>query len=381
MDLMGSHRMINHSDSESIGSRIESSSGFGDESSSALSYEVLPWHGQSVVAGQPAEGPHVLLADSASNGDSSVQESGFEESSVQSSALDNQGSPPLCERDGCVMQISDLFPDILRLRPHYLCSRCFGSSQQGHLGGSSRRWMCPRCRNDTCLQCYPKEPTAEQPAPAAARPGSGTGARSESGGEDGEDEDQEVAEEVLMKASKGSAQHFAGICRPCLYMNTQVGCRNGVDCKFCHVPHKRKRRARPSKATRMQCKQLVAMLDSAYGDDDSQVVQAAETLAADSAYMRSILAAKGRQHPGQAEEAQAQAARGSAAQSWESQPPELTEPQGSSGQWPVAQWRGGPDQEDASPVGAPSTRQRATVAKQKTDRGAASASSGEPRRH
>ncbi|CAK0867611.1 unnamed protein product [Prorocentrum cordatum] len=162
--------------------------------------------------------------------------------------------------------------------------------------------MCPRCRNDTCLQCYPKEPTAEQPAPAAARPGSGTGARSESGGEDGEDEDQEVAEEVLMKASKGSAQHFAGICRPCLYMNTQVGCRNGVDCNFCHVPHKRKRRARPSKATRMQCKQLVAMLDSAYGDDDSQVVQAAETLAADSAYMRSILAAKGRQHPGQAED-------------------------------------------------------------------------------
>ncbi|CAK0867610.1 unnamed protein product [Prorocentrum cordatum] len=112
MDLMGSHRMINHSDSESIGSRIESSSGFGDESSSALSHEVLPWHGQSVVAGQPAEGPHVFLADSASNGDSSVQESGFEESSVQSSALDNQGSPPLCERDGCVMQISDLFPDI-----------------------------------------------------------------------------------------------------------------------------------------------------------------------------------------------------------------------------------------------------------------------------
>mmetsp|Transcript_61736 Transcript_61736/g.172432 ORF Transcript_61736/g.172432 Transcript_61736/m.172432 type:complete len:360 (-) Transcript_61736:23-1102(-) len=357
MDLMGSHRMINHSDSESIGSRIESSSGFGDESSSALSHEVLPWHGQSVVAGQPAEGPHVFLADSASNADSSVQESGFEESSVQSSALDNQGSPPLCERDGCVMQISDLCPDILRLRPHYLCSRCFGSSQQGHLGGSSRRWMCPRCRNDTCLQCYPKEPTAEQPALTATRPG----ARLESGGKDGEEEKEEpeVAEEAALKLSKGSAQHLPGSCKPCLYVVTPAGCSLGVNCEFCHEPAcRRKRRARPSKTTRMQCKQLVAMLDSAYGDDDSQVVQAAETLAADSAYMRSILAAKGRQHPVQAQKAPTgsdQGAQGGATQSREPQPPALREPQGPPAQ-SSAQRRDSPDPHDASPVGAPSAR-------------------------
>jgi len=373
MDLMGSHRMINHSDSESIGSRIESSSGFGDESSSALSYEVLPWHGQSVVAGQPAEGPHVLLADSASNGDSSVQESGFEESSVQSSALDNQGSPPLCERDGCVMQISDLFPDILRLRPHYLCSRCFGSSQRGHLGGASRRWTCTRCRNDVCMQCFPQEPTAEQLAPIAA----GSGARLESGGEGGgeEEEGQDVAEEASPKFSQGNAQHLAGACKPCLYVGTRTGCSLGVDCKFCHEPAcKRKRRARPSKTTRMQCKQLVARLHAGHGEDDSLVAQAAETMAADSAYMRIILAAMRRRNPGQAEEA----AQGGASHSWEPQPTEPTEPQGSPGERP-AQRRGGPGLPGARPVVAPSTKQRETVAKQKVDKGAASANSGGPR--
>lgn len=244
--------------------------------------------------------------------------------------------------------------------------------------------MCPRCRNDTCLQCYPEEPPAEQPAPAAARLGAAS-ARSESV-EDGEEEEQEDAlgEEDLVQPSKGSAQHYAGTCRPCLYMNTQVGCRNGADCNFCHVPHKRKRRARPSKATRMQCKQLVAMLDSVYGEDDAQVTQAAENLAADSAYMRSILAAKGRQSSSQGhEEAPAgwdRAARGCASQSRASQHLELTEPQGSPGQWP-AQWHGDPDQDDANPVGALSAKQRAAAARQKTDKGAASASSGEPRRY
>jgi len=271
------------------------------------------------------------------------------------------------------MQISDLFPDILRLRPHYLCSRCFGSSQQGHLGGASRRWTCTRCQNDVCLKCYPEEPTAEQPALTATRPG----ARLESGGKDGEEEKEEpeVAEEAALKLSKGSAQHLPGSCKPCLYVVTPAGCSLGVNCEFCHEPAcRRKRRARPSKTTRMQCKQLVARLHAGHGEDDSLVAQAAETMAADSAYMRIILAAMRRRNPGQAEEA----AQGGASHSWEPQPTEPTEPQGSPGERP-AQRRGGPGLPGARPVVAPSTKQRETVAKQKVDKGAASANSGGPR--
>jgi len=255
------------------------------------------------------------------------------------------------------MQISDLFPDILRLRPHYLCSRCFGSSQQGHLGGASRRWTCTRCQNDVCLKCYPEEPTAEQPALTATRPG----ARLESGGKDGEEEKEEpeVAEEAALKLSKGSAQHLPGSCKPCLYVVTPAGCSLGVNCEFCHEPAcRRKRRARPSKTTRMQCKQLVARLDDGQGEDASQVARAAQTMAADSAYMRSILAAKGRQHPVQAQKAPTgsdQGAQGGATQSREPQPPALREPQGPPAQ-SSAQRRDSPDPHDASPVGAPSAR-------------------------
>jgi len=31
--------------------------------------------------------------------------------------------------------------------------------------------------------------------------------------------------------------HEAGQCRPCLYLNSRVGCLNYKDCRFCHLPH------------------------------------------------------------------------------------------------------------------------------------------------
>jgi len=39
--------------------------------------------------------------------------------------------------------------------------------------------------------------------------------------------------------SLGSANHFEGGCKPCLFVVQHRECRNGIDCTFCHFPHKR----------------------------------------------------------------------------------------------------------------------------------------------
>jgi len=39
--------------------------------------------------------------------------------------------------------------------------------------------------------------------------------------------------------SVGSATHYEGTCKPCLFLTTHRECRNGLNCTFCHFPHKR----------------------------------------------------------------------------------------------------------------------------------------------
>ncbi|CAK0905979.1 unnamed protein product, partial [Prorocentrum cordatum] len=95
-------------------------------------------------------------------------------------------------------------------------------------------------------------------------------------------------------------RHAAGVCRPCVYFRTGSGCSNGSGCGFCHLPHAAKRRARPSKAVREQCKARVAMLDSEHGGGlgaggGCKAPRGPAIRGLDQQYMRSILRARDRQ--------------------------------------------------------------------------------------
>jgi len=83
--------------------------------------------------------------------------------------------------------------------------------------------------------------------------------------------------------------HEAGECKPCLYLNSKSGCLNGDACRFCHLPHGKKNRPRPCKAKRTQCKQIVGMLHTVFGEDSQEFHEASMRLSTESAYMRSIL--------------------------------------------------------------------------------------------
>ncbi|CAK0893033.1 unnamed protein product [Prorocentrum cordatum] len=72
-------------------------------------------------------------------------------------------------------------------------------------------------------------------------------------------EESEVDEQQEAEWRKANeAQHAIGACKPCLFHGTEAGCAKGRACRFCHLPHAAKRRARPSRAEGMRCKQLVA---------------------------------------------------------------------------------------------------------------------------
>jgi len=52
-------------------------------------------------------------------------------------------------------------------------------------------------------------------------------------------------------ASVGSLLHGIGKCRPCFYTRAKNGCRFGSACAFCHEPHPKPKKPRPSKHVRI----------------------------------------------------------------------------------------------------------------------------------
>eukprot|EP00931_Biecheleriopsis_adriatica_P069484 TRINITY_DN4331_c0_g2_i5.p1 TRINITY_DN4331_c0_g2~~TRINITY_DN4331_c0_g2_i5.p1 ORF type:complete len:270 (+),score=60.61 TRINITY_DN4331_c0_g2_i5:41-811(+) len=54
--------------------------------------------------------------------------------------------------------------------------------------------------------------------------------------------------------------HAQSKCTPCKFYKSASGCAKGQDCKFCHLPHQKRVRARPNKAIRDQCKRIKDML-------------------------------------------------------------------------------------------------------------------------
>jgi hypothetical protein len=106
------------------------------------------------------------------------------------------------------------------------------------------------------------------------------------------DSELQVAPPAVQAAelpSKGSASHAEGNCKPCSYVHTKLGCLNGQDCGFCHIPHSTKSRTRPCKAKRMQSKRLQGMIDNAAAKDPEQFAEAAKGLANNNEYLRSVL--------------------------------------------------------------------------------------------
>mmetsp|Transcript_39955 Transcript_39955/g.105291 ORF Transcript_39955/g.105291 Transcript_39955/m.105291 type:complete len:241 (-) Transcript_39955:4-726(-) len=50
--------------------------------------------------------------------------------------------------------------------------------------------------------------------------------------------------------SAGSARHATGDCRPCAFMDKEIGCRGGLNCNYCHFEHGGRARVRPCKGKR-----------------------------------------------------------------------------------------------------------------------------------
>ncbi|CAK9104995.1 C3H1-type domain-containing protein, partial [Durusdinium trenchii] len=65
-----------------------------------------------------------------------------------------------------------------------------------------------------------------------------------------ESEDDDVLEDQTVP-SVGSLDHGgAAGCRPCAFFMSSTGCRNGVDCNFCHLDHSPSERQLPKPSSR-----------------------------------------------------------------------------------------------------------------------------------
>merc|ERR1712061_484946 len=60
----------------------------------------------------------------------------------------------------------------------------------------------------------------------------------------------------------GSINHDPKRCKPCLFLNTHAGCKQGIECPFCHIAqHRRGKRACKQKRDRYQ--RIIASMDEA----------------------------------------------------------------------------------------------------------------------
>lgn len=93
------------------------------------------------------------------------------------------------------------------------------------------------------------------------------------------------------QSSRGSEAHVLGHCRPCRFVQSKAGCKNGSACNFCHLEHDRQPRCRrPWKAKRERCKHLVKQLDGV--EDSEEEAQIIERLAKKGSYMCTVIRGK-----------------------------------------------------------------------------------------
>lgn len=134
----------------------------------------------------------------------------------------------------------------------------------------------------TTWQGYAPGPIAEPASIARKSEGDSTQHQQE-----GEAEDGAVGLNENM-----AVLHASGRCKPCMYINSKVGCMNSEDCRFCHFTHTKKNRPRPCKAKRVQCKQMVGMLQTIFAPDSPEFQAVSARLCSETthvSYMNSLL--------------------------------------------------------------------------------------------
>lgn len=89
--------------------------------------------------------------------------------------------------------------------------------------------------------------------------------------------------------SRGSAEHVFGTCKACHYIHTKEGCSNGLECKFCHLPHTSTDGSRVCVSKRSYCKQLLRVLRSSSIADPEALRELSEAVGQRSKYMQTIM--------------------------------------------------------------------------------------------
>jgi len=74
--------------------------------------------------------------------------------------------------------------------------------------------------------------------------------------------------------SVGSMLHGTPECRPCFYAHIRKGCRFGAACLFCHEAHSKKRKPRPPKHVREDCKSAAKVAFKELGGTSPQEAEA-----------------------------------------------------------------------------------------------------------
>jgi len=85
-----------------------------------------------------------------------------------------------------------------------------------------------------------------------------------------------------------SSFHAAGQCSPCRFLFSKKGCQIGSECKYCHMPHEKPTKSRPSRDKRARCKKFADALDA----DPDMRVYTAEHLSAMGTYLQKIVDSK-----------------------------------------------------------------------------------------
>jgi len=108
----------------------------------------------------------------------------------------------------------------------------------------------------------------------------------------------EMIEKVLTRHqlwSMGSATHREQRCKPCNYVRAPKGCKNGLQCEFCHLPHTESRHLpfvkakKLSMSQRLHCKQIAIALEEIYLTSPEVYQDVALYLSTESTYLRNIV--------------------------------------------------------------------------------------------
>lgn len=117
----------------------------------------------------------------------------------------------------------------------------------------------------------------------AGRPGTSPASSSQ-----GFPEDEDIAVISWPLVHRSRTDHEANNCKPCKFHISHHGCAKGPSCEFCHLPHPKKKRARPSKHARDQCREMLKMVETAFSDDPNMKTMMMAEISKENEYFRRL---------------------------------------------------------------------------------------------